>query len=210
MLSVIAVDSTTTRAHATRESLLNACDTLMARYGFRKMTMDDVAAEARVSKRTIYGYFPNKEELGLQSIGRVVEAVHAEMVAVANSEAAILDRIRNSLIQRVMGRVNRVQHYSNSLNELFEAVRPAYMARRQRYFEMERDLIGRLLQIGDEEGALKCDSPLETAEAMILATNALLPYSLSVRELGTPESIATRLERLIDLLVNGIRIKNKG
>jgi len=66
----------------TREAILDACDRIMARYGFRKMTMDDLAKEAGVSKRTIYLYFHSKEEVGLSSIGRVVEGVRRELEAI--------------------------------------------------------------------------------------------------------------------------------
>ena len=37
------------------------------------------------------------------------------------------------------------------------------------------------------------------------ATNALLPYSLSVRELGKRRIIETRAARVIDLLIAGLR-----
>src|SRR5690606_6409338 len=42
----------------TREAILDATDRLLATRGFRKLTMDDIAAEAGVSRRTIYMYFP--------------------------------------------------------------------------------------------------------------------------------------------------------
>ena len=63
----------------TRDLILDAMDGLMARYGFRKTTVDDVAREARVSRRTIYLYFSSKEELGLASIERVVLHAQARM-----------------------------------------------------------------------------------------------------------------------------------
>ncbi len=175
----------------------------MARYGFRKMTMDDLAKEACVGKRTIYLYFRSKEDVGLSSIGRVVEQVHRELEQIANGSESAAHRLRKMLFRRVMGRIEQVKDYAHSLDELFEVVRPAYMARRAHYFEQEKALLSQVLQEGSKSGASKelADS---IAESMLLATNAFLPYSLSVRELGTPEAIAQKLNAMIDLLLRGI------
>ncbi len=62
---------------STRDAVLDALDTLMARQGFRKTTVDEVAKEARVGRRTVYLHFASKEDLGLSSIDRVV-AIHED------------------------------------------------------------------------------------------------------------------------------------
>lgn len=190
---------------ATKDAILDACDRIMSRFGFRKMTMDDLAREARLSKRTLYLYFTGKEDVGLSSIGRVVENVHAELSTLADAEDDARDRLRAMLERRVMGRVEQVQAYHQSLDELFEVVRPAYMNRRQHYFEIERALIAEVLDQGSAAGVFAVTDPVATAESMLLATNAFLPYSLSVRELGNPEGIRTRLKPMLDLLLNGVR-----
>lgn len=180
---------------ATRDSILDATDRLMARYGFRKMAMDDIAKEAGVSKRTIYTYFRSKEDVGLSSIGRVVSRVHRELSEIADLDGPREEKLRQMLRRRVMGRIEQVTEYAHSLDELFEAVRPAYMARRASTFALERDLISKVLGTRDSD---------ETAETLILATNAFLPYSLSVRELGSPESIEKRLDSMIETLLHGV------
>src|ERR1051326_6868004 len=106
----------------TRDLILDATDRIMARYGFRKMTMDDLAREAGVSKRTIYLYFANKEDVGLSSIGRVVEGVHERLDEIAGSEQRASQKLRQMLIVRVMRRVESIKNYYQSLDELFEVV----------------------------------------------------------------------------------------
>src|SRR5690242_4114904 len=103
----------------------------MARYGFRKMTMDDLAREAGLSKRTIYLHFSSKEDVGLSSIGRVVDGVHDRLREISDEQSDAVDRLRRMLIARVMGRIAAIKDYYQSLDELFEVVRPAYMARRK-------------------------------------------------------------------------------
>lgn len=187
-----------------RDAILDAADRLMAQHGFRRITMDDVAREAGVAKRTIYLRFSSKEELGLSSIGRVVEAAQHSMATIGRERADPCRRLREMLMVRVMSRVNAVRNYTMALDELFEAVRPAYMERRKAYFEVERDLLAKVLAEGSASGHFCLDNAIETAETLIVATNAYLPYSLSVRELGSPETIRENLSNLVDLLIRGL------
>lgn len=45
------------------EQILNASKKLISKYGFKKVSMDEIAREAKVTKKTVYSYFPSKEEL---------------------------------------------------------------------------------------------------------------------------------------------------
>src|SRR5690349_12627047 len=139
----------------TRELILDAMDSLMARFGFRKTTMDDLAREAGISKRTIYLYFSSKEEVGLSSIGRVVEAAEAQMRGIASEATPPKDRLERMLVERVMTRVRAVADYRQSLDELFEAVRPAYLARRQSQFEVEEEILIGVLEDGAKAGEFR-------------------------------------------------------
>jgi AcrR family transcriptional regulator len=176
----------------------------MARFGYRKTTMDDLAREAGIGKGTIYLYFPSKEEVALCSIDRVVERVQQELRTLAASGGPAAERLREMLIQRVLIRVDSVQAYSQGLDDLFEALRPAYMARRSRYFAAETAIFARVLTQGRRDGELTFTDAQATAHALLLATNSLLPYSLSVRELGERAEIARNIERLSDLLLYGL------
>jgi AcrR family transcriptional regulator len=54
---------------ATRESILDAARTLLARQGYRKTSMEDVGREAGLSRRTLYLHFADKRDLFLATIG---------------------------------------------------------------------------------------------------------------------------------------------
>lgn len=188
----------------TREAILDAMDALMARFGYRKTTMDDLAREAGISKRTIYLYFPSKEEIALSSIGRVVETAQARMKQISLEDGDPSLRIERMLVERVMARVRAVADYRQSLDELFEALRPAYLARRQTQFELEQGILADALEDGRLAGIFRFDDASQTARDLLSATNAYLPYSLSVRELGQSTEIEQRVQRLASLLVRGL------
>jgi AcrR family transcriptional regulator len=188
----------------TRDAILDAIDHLMARSGFRLTTMDEVAREAGCSRRAIYTYFPSKEELGLSSIDRVVARAHGRLRALAAEPQAPSWRLRAMLRERVLFRIDAVRGYRQSLDELFELVRPSYMARRRRHFAAEAMILADVLQQGRACGELVFDDAVETAHTLIRATNAFLPYGLSVNELGAKRRIDAEVSRMADLLLRGL------
>src|SRR4051812_46689184 len=105
------------------------------------------------------------------------------------------ERLRDMLLRRVLVRLDSVRHYSHSLDGLFESLRPAYLARRARYFAAEARVVADLLAEGRRLGALAREDPEATAHTLLLATNSLLPYSLTARELDKHEEVKQKALR---------------
>ncbi|HEV2704638.1 MAG TPA: TetR/AcrR family transcriptional regulator [Pyrinomonadaceae bacterium] len=187
-----------------REAILDAVDRLLARYGYRKMTMDDIAHEVGIGKGTIYLHFASKEEVTLSHVDRIVERLKERLWALARSEADVSVRLRQMLLTRVLFRFDSVQHYTQSLNDLLAALRPTLLARRARYFEEEARVFAEVLNEGQRTGVFLFRDAIETAFALLHATNSLLPYSLSTTELGEREEIKEKTEQIAELLLNGL------
>jgi AcrR family transcriptional regulator len=188
----------------TRDAILDAMERLLARYGYKKTTMDDLAGEAGIGKGSIYLHFPSKEEVALCSIDRVVDRLQDRLQETASSPGSASKRLREMLRARVLFRFDSVRDYSQSLDDLFESLRPAYMARRHRYFEAERRVFTKVLAEGRRQGLLEFDDATATADTLLLASNALLPYSLSTRELGKRGEIEKRINHIADILIRGL------
>lgn len=195
------------RSQRTREAIIDATDRLLTTRGFRKVTMEDIAAEAGVSRRTIYVYFPSKEEVGLSSIDRVVAQTYEYLQELARGKGDPANILRKILVERVLRRIDSVRPYRTSLDELFEAVRPAYMARRRQAIEREAALVAGVLAAGQARGRFEFDDAAATAMTIIRATNAFLPYSLSVEELGERERVAADVRRMTDLLLRSLVVR---
>lgn len=67
-------------------TIIDEARVLLLRYGIKSMTMDDVARELRISKKTLYQYVSNKEEL-VQRIMQLECERHRKKVEAAKSEA---------------------------------------------------------------------------------------------------------------------------
>lgn len=188
-----------------RDLILDAADHLLARYGYKKMTIDDLAREVGVGKGTIYLHFTSKEEVALSRIDRVIERLKAELKKLARSDESAVTRLHRMLMLRVIYRFDSVQHYTESINHLMAAIRPALLERRKRYFEAEARILAEVLKEGRRAGDFFFKDPLATARALLTATNSLLPYSLSPKELGERDSLEEQTARIVDLLLSGLR-----
>ncbi len=62
-MTIIAMDSSSTRRQATRQKLYEAAVTLIAEQGFSATTVDEIAERAGVAKGTVYYNFKSKTEL---------------------------------------------------------------------------------------------------------------------------------------------------
>ncbi len=187
-----------------RDRILDAAESLMGRLGYQKMTMDDIAREAGIGRRTIYLHFPGKHATALATIDRIVERLKERLGELAASDLPWDERIRRMLLARVLFRFDSVRDYHHSIDEIFRSLRAAYMERRARYFAEEAVIFAGVLARGRAAGAFVVDDPEAAAATLLLATNALLPSSLSTRELGERADVEARAARIADLILMGL------
>jgi len=187
-----------------RDLILDAVDGLLAKFGYKKMTMEDVAKQVGIGKGTIYLHFPSKEELVLAHIDRIGETVVRKLQEMAGSPDSTERKLRRMLVLRVLHRFDSVAHYSQSLGDLLSSVRAALLVRRQAYFGKEAVVFEGLLREGNRRGTLDCSDPRTTSLVLIQSTNSLLPFNLSARELGRREELEDQVGRIAELLVKGL------
>jgi AcrR family transcriptional regulator len=168
------------------------------------MTVDDLAKEVGIGKGSVYLHFKSKEEIALSHIDRIVERLKFRLREIASSDAACDKRIGDMLVERVLFRFDSVQHYSQSLNELLASIRPKLLERRQRHFEEEARIFAQVLDEGECSGVFKAGDASEKARTLLVATNSLLPYSLSTYELGERREIKEKVSKLARLLLEGL------
>jgi len=189
---------------AVKDAIRDATDRLLARFGYRKMTVEDIAAEAGIGKGSIYLHFSSKEEVVLSHIDRIVDRLQDRLKEIAGSGEPAAERLRLMLLTRVLFRFDSIQHYTQSLNDLLSVLRPRLLARRAEYFEAEAQIFAEVLTSGRQAGELAVDDVHVTAHALLQATNGLLPYSLSTTELGAREDVEQRATAVANLMLRGL------
>jgi AcrR family transcriptional regulator len=196
-----------TQQRDVKSALLDATDRLLSRNGYKKMTIDDLAAEVGIGKGSVYLHFSSKEDIALSHIDRIIERLKTRLAEIAARPTSCERRLKDMLIERVLFRFDSVQHYTQSLNDLLSKIRPSLLERRKRYFEEEARMFAAIVKQGIEAGEFAKVNVNETARSLLLATNSLLPYSLSAQELGERREIQKRVSALAELIVHGLTAK---
>lgn len=88
------------RASSRRRQVLDAAVTAMGRNGFHQMSMQDLAAEAKVSVGLIYTYFGGKEDLLLATIVRILDVFRDQL-------APVMDAAGDDVVEQLTAGIRR-------------------------------------------------------------------------------------------------------
>ncbi len=102
----------------TKERILRKANELYLRYGVRSVTMDDIAEQSGVSKKTIYQFFVDKDEL----IEAVLQAEVEESEQSCNADKAT-----------AVNAVDEVFKAMEQLEEMFRNMNPSLVYDLQKY-----------------------------------------------------------------------------
>jgi AcrR family transcriptional regulator len=138
----------------TREAITRAAWKLFARRGFDAVTVADIARAAKVSEKTVFNYFPGKEDLvfgaGMQRTAALIDAVRARPPG-----ASIVEPFR----RWTMDYLDRVEHDPVESTTAIPRLVMASDQLRVRLFvgwEREAALLGPVIaeQVGESDDSL--------------------------------------------------------
>ena len=146
------------KKRATRTALRDAAMDLFARQGFAATTIDQIADAANVSRATVFGYFPTKEELVFGDGAAVIEMLGGRLRE--RGEARTLDVVRTWL-----GELAGWFEAELVLQHRLAREAPVVGARRLQLFDETERLIADSLE--DELGAAQPLAPRLAAAALV-------------------------------------------
>lgn len=189
-----------------KESILDAASDLFAEVGYQRMTIDEVARRANLGKGTIYLYFESKQDLALSIVDRLNDKLRSRLRAILFSGGSPEERLKRMLMERVMFRFDSVRNYREGVDHMLGCLRSLLLQRRKHYVDQEAVVFVEILVEGRTLGRFSYNDPLETAHALLTATAALLPYSLSPAELGSRKALENRAAFLCELLIRSLSV----
>ena len=146
--------------------------TLFMRYGFKSVSMDDIASAIGMSKKTIYQFFPDKETL-------VAEVV--KMIIIQNEQNCEHDRsIAKDAIHEVLLAINQMsilfQHMNPSLIfDLHKYYHQGYLTFQSHRNNYIQKIIRENLQLGIAEGNYREEIDIATLTRLRMET-ILIPF----------------------------------
>lgn len=89
-----------------KEEVINAARDLFTKYGYKKVSMDEIAKEASVTKKTIYSYFSDKEAMFKYFASEELQSMKEKIENDVNSSTSFIDRVSKILYESLLFRKN--------------------------------------------------------------------------------------------------------
>lgn len=180
-----------------KNRIINSFILLAPKKGIYRLSMDDLAAEAGISKRTVYRYFSSKDELIEAAVDKIINEVSSYIINIikeSNTSDEALTKLLNSFL-------NIASKYINS--QLMEDMRTHYPHVWRRIDESRARhavLIVNSLYKKNEQSDLKIINPLIAAEVVKASIQAVLTPDFILRNNLTSEDT---LKQLITIFKTG-------
>ncbi len=188
-----------------RNRIIEVAQEIFKRYGFKKSTMDEIAAAAGKGKSTLYHYFKSKDEV---------------FAAVIEKEGNIMFRELNKIITANIDSKLKIKKYITTrmklideLSNLYSAIKSDYLNHfgfiqkyRVKYDEQEILLLEQILQDGINKKEFNINEEETKMYAYGLATalkGLEIPFFLENRY----SEITNRLDSILNILIYGLACK---
>ena len=89
-----------------KEEVINAARDLFTKYGYKKVSMDEIAKEANVTKKTICSYFSDKEAMFKYFASEELQSMKEKIENDVNSSTSFIDRVSKILYESLLFRKN--------------------------------------------------------------------------------------------------------
>lgn len=165
-------------------------------HGFRSVSMDDLAAELGMSKKTLYLAFPSKTALIEAVLKDKFREVEADLGQLAKGQAADVEIVLHQLLDCVQRHTAEIQpafvrDIGRETPELFQMVE-------QKRRELIRRYFGGLFEDGKKGGVIRSDIPTHLIIEILLGAVQSIMNPTKLVELGlTVEQGYSSIIRLV-------------
>jgi AcrR family transcriptional regulator len=168
--------------------------------GFKNVTMDDLASEMGMSKKTLYAHFPSKSVLVKSVLTQKLDEAERELGTVVAEKSGDFIGALHQLtahLQKLSGEVQPV--FVRDLSRAEPALAEYLVARRGKIVEKT---FAKLLACGRDAGQVRDDIPIEFLIEMLLAVleKIAVPKHLASHDLSLTEC----LNQILSTFLHGV------
>lgn len=134
-----------------KEKILDTAARLIQQYGLKKFTVNEIALELKISKKTIYKYFNSKDEIIQEYFETVIESDKSSVLNTLNS--------KEDFLQKIHSVIHSNHQYRLPVELLNEAklFYPNEWAKIEQLKDLKLNVTRKLLEQGSSNGILKSD-----------------------------------------------------
>lgn len=183
-----------------REAIVVAALPLFAQFGFKKTSIDDIAARAHVGKGTVYLHFASKEEL----FAEIVHRVSDQLLRTLKSAVEQAPTPETKLWSFVKVRVEEVailsRRYGLSDDAALEII-PMVEELRKEFLDREVDLLERILVEAKDSGKFEIRNPRLFAIGVLALLTGI---EITLIRLRKPPDVTAALEEIFAVNLRGL------
>ena len=183
-----------------RNHIVLAAGTIFSHFGFKKATMEEIAAATRKGKSSIYYYFRSKEEIFQAVVEKEAEELRGELMEEIAKYEDPMEQLRGYILVR-MRKLKKVTNFYDALKSDYLSHLEFIDKIRRRFDEDEIQIVTHILQTGIDNGKFSIESPELSAVAIVTAMKGLeIPLFIQKSQ----GNLETRLDNLIKFLFYGL------
>lgn len=181
-----------------KEKILYTVEHLIQKYGVKKFTIDDIALELKISKKTIYKYFNSKEDIIKSYFDTTIASDKASVLLEMNSSKEFLDKIHGIIYSN-----HQYKMPMSMVNEL-KVLYPEVWMKIRELKEFKVNEMMNLLKQAMAEGVIKTDVNFGVLSRMLEeVSDMFIDYDfLMENRLKTQEAI----DEALKIIFNGILV----
>jgi AcrR family transcriptional regulator len=181
----------------TREAIVRAAHELFTERGYHATTLPDIAEAADVSTRTIFGYFPSKEDILFCDFPAMREALARALAERPEGQDA-LDVVREFILSTHQAKRSELDEQLHRVVESDETLRSHLRAR----FAQLEELVA--AAIAEDLGAGENDvRPQVVAASMVAAFDGLFDTEAKTKP-RTADEVAALIDPVMTFLRGGL------
>ena len=170
-------------------------------YGFKTFTMDDLANKMGMSKKTLYEYFPSKQDLVEACLDYALEMSCTNITTFVQGEGSVIENVyRNEKKVQEVFNINS----DRPIWELQKYYPKTYERMEGEFAKTDALFIDKLLEKGWQEGLFRKDINVNFYKVFYTSVQRLrsITHTFPEREFPFWETIYTILEYFFRILVN--------
>ncbi|MBH5319698.1 TetR/AcrR family transcriptional regulator [Paenibacillus sp. GSMTC-2017] len=186
------------RKQGKMEQIFHAAFELFNNYGFQKVSVNEIAQEARVSPMTIYNYFGTKEQLYIEMLINWMDKQLEQYETILQSDQPFPDKTKEIMLGEIRSlNIMADEFLRSSATELSEL-----MVTMERYSEDKvMPFFMRFVALGKQEGYIHA----HLTDEMAIIYFTMFKNELSRNwEASQTEASTHHVDQWIDLFFNGL------
>ncbi len=185
-----------------KERIISAAKELIAQYGFKKTTMDEIAAKARMGKSTMYYYFKNKEDIFAEIVRIDSDLFRQKLIDAIQAAYSPQDKIMQYVRTRMLHLKELSNYYKTLTNEYLDHYFFIEQVRED-FYSFENKILSDLIKEGIQQNIFTpCD--IDVVVHMIAIAIKGLEYPLFIQK---EQDLEKDSKQMIEIIFKGIEVK---